>query len=453
MKIVIAGCGKIGATVIGSLVAEGHDIVAIDSNPDVVAEITNVYDVMGLCGNGVDSDILEEAGVENAELFIAFAGSDELNMLSCFLARKMGAKNTIARIRTPEYNDKSLGIMKQHLELSMAINPERLAAHEIYNLLKFPTALKIEKFSRGYLEMIQIKLRENSFLDGVKLSDIRTKFDAKVLVCCIQRDDEVYIPDGNFVLKSGDKIGITAAHSEFQKLFKGAAHVQKQAKDVLILGGGRVSYYLAEMLTNIGTAVKIIDQDEKACEALSEILPKATIIHGDGAQQEILVEEGLLETDAFVSLTGMDEENILISIFAEAQNVPKVVTKVNRDELFSMAEKLGLDSIVSTKKIVSDMILSYARALQNSLGSNVETMYKLMDDKAEALEFNVREDSRVAGIPLKDLKIRKNILIGGIIRNRKTIIPGGNDMILAGDRVVVVAASHRLQDLSDIIEK
>ena len=453
MKIIIAGCGKIGTTVVGSLVAEGHDIVAIDNDPAVIEEITNIYDVMGLCGNGVDSDILEEADVSTADLFISFAGSDELNMLSCFLARKMGAKNTIARIRTPEYNDKSLGIMKQHLELSMAINPERLAAHELFNLLKFPTAVKIETFSRRYLEMIEIKLRDDSFLDGVKLVDIRSKFNAKVLVCCIQRGDEVYIPDGNFVLKSGDKIGIVASHSEFQKLFKGAGHVKKQAKDVLILGGGRVSYYLAEMLTNIGTSVKIIDRDEKTCELLSEILPKTTIIHGDGAQQEILIEEGLLNTDAFIALTGVDEENILVSIFAEAQNVPKVITKINRDELAGMAEKLGLDSIVSPKKIVSDIILSYARALQNSVGSNVETLYKLMDGKAEALEFNVRDDSRITGIPLKSLKIKKNILIGGIIRDRKTIIPGGDDAILAGDKVVVIAANHRLQDLTDILEK
>lgn len=454
MKIIISGCGKIGTTVIGSLVAEGHDIVAIDNNPEVIAEITNIYDVMGLCGNGVDSDILEEAGISEAELFVSFAGSDELNMLSCYLARKLGAKHTIARIRNPEYNDKSLGFMRNHLELSMAINPERLAAHEIFNLLKFPTAVKIEPFSRRYLEMLEIKLREDSFLDGVKLSDIYTKFKAKVLVCCIQRDEEVYIPDGNFVLKSGDKIGITAKHTELQKLFKGVGHLQKPAKNVIILGGGRVAYYLGEMLSNIGTAVKIIDQDEKTCEILSESLPKATIIHGDGAQQEVLLEEGLLNTDAFVSLTGMDEENILLSIFAESKNVPKVIAKVNRSELAEMAENLGLDTIVSPKRIVSDILITYARALKNSVGSNVETLYKLMDGKAEALEFNVREDSRVVGIPLKELKIRKNILIGGIIRDRrKTIIPGGNDMILAGDKVVIIAANHRLHDLSDILEK
>lgn len=453
MKIIVAGCGKIGTTLISSLVSEGHDIVAIDNNPAVLSEITNVYDVMSLCGNGVDSDILEEAGIAEADLFIAVAGSDELNMLSCFLARKLGAKYTIARIRNPEYNDKSLSFMRQELELSMAINPERLAAHDLFNILKFPSAVKIETFSRRYLEIIELRLKDDSLLDGLSLIEVRAKFNAKVLVCCIQRGDEVFIPNGNFVLKSGDKIGITASHSELQKFFKALGQMQKQAKDVMLLGGGRVSYYLADMLTSIGTSVKIIEQDEKTCEMMCELLPKATIIHGDGAQQELLIEEGLLNTDAFVSLTGMDEENILVSIFAASQNVPKVIAKINRDELSGMAEKLGLDSIVSPKKIVSDLILSYARALQNSMGSNVETLYKLMDDKAEALEFNVREDSKVVGIPLKDLKLKKNILIGGIIRDRKTVIPGGNDMILQGDKVVIIAANHRLQDLSDILEK
>ncbi len=452
MNIIISGCGKIGSTIIASLVAEGHNIVAIDNNPAVITELTNVYDVMGICGNGVDSDILDEAGVSKADLFVAVAGSDELNMLSCFLARKLGAKHTVARIRNPEYNDKSLGIMKQHLQLSMTINPERLAAHELFNILKFPSAVKIESFSRRYLEIIEIKLKDKSLLDGVKLIDIRSKFNAKVLVCCIQRDEEVFIPNGNFTLRSGDRIGITATHAELQKFFKALGQMQKQAKDVMLLGGGRVSYYLAEMLTNIGTSVKIIEQDEKTCELLSELVPKATVLHGDGAQQELLVEEGLTTTDAFVSLTGMDEENILISIFAQSQNVPKVIAKVNRDELAYMADKLGVDSLVSPKKLVSDLIITYARALQNSMGSNVETLYKLMDDKAEALEFNTKEDAKITGIPLKELKLKKNILIGGIIRDRKTIIPGGNDMILNGDKVVVIASNHRLQDLSDILE-
>jgi len=453
MKIIIAGCGKIGSTIVENLVYEGHDIVAVDNDPAVIEQITNIYDVMGLCGNGVDSDILEEAVISDAELFVSVAGSDEFNMLSCFLARKMGAKNTIARIRTPEYNDKSLGFMKHQLELSMAINPERLAAHEIFNVIKFPSAVKIETFSRRNLEMVEVILKEDSMLDGLSLVDVRNKFKAKVLVCCIQRGDDVYIPGGNFVLKSGDRIGIIAPHAEIQKLFKGVGLFKKQSKYVMILGGGRVSYYLAEMLINVGISVKIIEKNEKTCEMLTELLPKATVIHGDGAQQELLMEEGLLDSDAFISLTGMDEQNILVSIFAASQKVPKVIAKVNRDELSGMANNLGLDSIVSPKKIVADVLVSYARALQNSLGSNIETLYKLMDGKVEALEFNARDDQRLIGIPLKELSLRKNILIGGIIRDRKTVIPGGDDVILAGDRVVVIAADHRLNDLADILDK
>lgn len=453
MKIIISGCGKIGATILESLVAEGHDIVAIDNNQSVIQEITNVYDVMGVCGNCFDCDVLEEAGISEAELFIAVAGSDESNMMSCFLARKLGAKHTIARIRNPEYNDKSLSILRHHFELSMSINPERLAAHEIFNILKFPSAVKIDSFSRRSFEMIEFRLKDDSVLDGLTLSEFRDKYKTQVLICCVLRDDEIFIPGGNFVLKSGDKISLAATHADITKLFKELGLSQKQSKNVMILGGSRISYYLSEMLAGAGISVKIIDRNEKNCELLSDLLPKAVIINADGSQQDLLLEEGLTTMDAFVSLTGMDEENILISIFAATQNVPKVISKVNKDELASMAEKLGLDTIVSPKKIVSDVIIRYARALRNSLGSSVETLYKVMDGHAEALEFIVKDDARIVNIPLKNLSLKKNILIGGITRDRKRIVPGGNDVILPGDHVIIIAANQRLQELADILEK
>lgn len=452
MKIIIVGCGKIGATIIQSLSNEGHDIVVIDNDETQITDITNIYDCMGLCGNGADSDTLEEAGVSKAELFIAVTGSDELNMLSCFVARRMGAKNTIARIRNPEYNDRSLGFMKDQLELSMSINPELLAAKELFNILKFPSAVKIETFSRGNLEMIEFRLKPDSALDGMSLMEMRGKYKARVLVCYVRREDEVVIPSGNFRLKGGDRIGLTAQPKELEKFFRSLGAFKKRAKNVMLLGGSRTARYLAEMLTDIGNTVKIIDKDEKVCQELSESLPKAVIINGDGAAQELLLEEGLRTLDAFVALTGMDEENILISIFAASQNVPKVISKVNRDELTLMAENLGLDCLVSPKKIIADVLVRYARALQNSLGSNIETLYQLADGKAEALEFNVREDSKVIGIPLKDLEIKSNVLIAGIIRDRETLIPAGSDMILAGDNVVVIAAQHKLQDLNDILK-
>lgn len=451
MKIILVGCGTIGATIISSLVSEGHDIVAVDSDADFLNEITNVYDVMGLCGNGADSDVLEEAGADTADLFVAVTGSDELNMLSCFLARKMGAKYTIARVRNPEYNDKSLGFMKDNLELSMCINPELLTARELYKILKFPSAVKIETFSRGNLEMIEIRLKSDSTLDGMSLMEMRKTHKAKVLVCYVRRGEDVFIPDGNFRLKSGDWVGLTAVPSELQKLFKSLGAYQKQAKNVMLLGGSRTAHYLADMLLESGGSVKIIERNPEICERLSEALPKAVILNGDGAEQELLLEEGLRSLDAFVSLTNTDEANILLSIFASGQSVPKVIAKVNREELVRMAENMGVDSVVSPKKMVGDVIVSYARALENSMGSNVETLYKIADGKAEALEFNVRADSKVIGVPLKELQIKKGILIAGIIRNRKTVIPVGDDMILAGDSVVIVAADHGLRDLDGIL--
>ncbi len=451
MKIIISGCGKIGRTILASLVSEGHDIVAIDSDSAVLTEITNIHDVMGVCGNGADSDILTEAGVAGAEMFVAATGSDEMNMLSCFLARRLGAKNTIARIRSPEYNDRSLAFVRRELELSMAINPELLAAHELFNILKFPSAVKIEKFSGRGFEMIELRLKPDSVLDGMSLRSLREKYGTRVLICCVQRGDSVYIPGGDFVLKSGDKIDITAPPADMLKFFRSIGEFQKQARNVMLLGGSRTAYYLADMLTSGGASVKIIERDEKTCSELCEALPKAVIIHGDGAEQELLMEEGLKSLDAFIALTGMDEENILISIFAAAQKVPKVISKVNRDELAAMAERLGLDCIVSPKKIISDVIVQYARALKNSLGSNIETLYQLMDGKAEALEFNAKAAPKLTGIPLKELNIKKNILIAGILRYRKTVVPTGDDMILPDDRVIVVAADRKLSDLSDIL--
>lgn len=453
MNIIIAGCGKIGTTILSNLVLEGHDVVIIDDDANVVSNLSNIYDVIGVCGNCADCNVLSEAGAEKAELFVSVAGSDELNMLACFMARKMGAKHTIARIRNPEYNDDSLMFMRKNLEISMAINPELLTAQEIYNILKFPSAMKIENFSRRNFEMIELRLKEGSVLDGMSLVQMREKYKAAFLVCVVQRNGEVIIPDGNFVLKSGDSIGITAKPTELQRLLRETELLKKQARSVMILGGSTTAYYLAKLLISSGTEVKIIEEDKRRCRELSEKLPKATVILGDGAQQELLLEEGIRSVDAFVALTGIDEENILISFMASSFDVSKIVVKVNREELFPMAGKLGLDSIASPKNIIAGMLVRYARALQNSLGSKVETLYKLMDGDAEALEFIVNnEDPRITQIPLKQLQIKKNILIAGIIRERTPIIPNGDDVIQKDDRVIVIATGERLNDLSDILK-
>ncbi len=451
MRIIIAGCGKIGSCVLKALSSEGHDVIALDSDSSVIDEITNIYDVMAICGNCADCETLEETDIDKADIFAAFTGSDELNMLSCFIAKKMGAKNTIARIRNPEYNDRSLGFMRQQLNLSMSVNPELLAARELFNMLKLPSAVKIESFSKRNLDMVEMRLREDSPLSGMKLSELNDRYKAKTLVCVVQRGEEIFIPDGSFELKGGDKIGLTASRSDLQKLLKSIGKYSKQSKNIMIFGGSKTAFYLAKMLLSAGASVKIIEKDETRCRALSDALPKATIIHGDGARQELLLEEGLRSLDAFVSLTGMDEENILISIYALENKVHKVIAKINKEELLGLAERLGVDSIVSPKNITSDILVRYARALENSEGYNVETLYKIMDGKAEALEFNVKNSSKITDVPLKDLPTKRDTLIAGIVRGRKTIIPGGDDTIQPGDKVIVIAKEQRLRDLGQIV--
>ena len=452
MKIIIFGCGKIGTTIISGLTGEGHDIVAVDRDPIVIEEVTTTYDVMGLCGNGVDSDALNEAGVSEAELFVATTNSDEINMLACFIARKMGAKHTISRIRNPEYNDDSLVFLKNTLDLSMSINPELLAAQDIYNILRFPAAVKVDTFSGRNLEIVELILKKDSPFAGLTLSDLRKKHPEKFLVCYVLRDEQVFIPSGNFVLEIGDRIGLTAAHSEVAKLMKNIGMPQKQPKSVMILGAGKSAYYVAKMLTGQGINVKIIDKDRAVCEKFASELPGAVMICGDGLKPEVLAEEGIDDAEAFISLTGSDEVNMIGSFFAKSRNVPTVITKIKRHDLAVTAEKLGLECIVSAQEAVSEVLSRYARALQNSLGSNVETLYKLMEGKAEILEFKVKEEFEYSDISLRELNLKKNILIAGIVRHKKPMIPTGNDVIMPGDNVVVIAADHKLGDLSDIMD-
>ena len=453
MKIIIAGCGKIGTTILGSLLAEGHDIVAVDSRQDVITEISNLHDSMCVCGNCVDCDTLSEAGVEKCDLFVAATGSDELNMLSCFIAKRMGAQHTIARIRNPEYNDKSLSFMRQQLDLSTSFNPDLIAAQELYHILKLPSAAKVEYFSRRNFEMVELVVREDSPFCGMQLMDLRKQYhQAKFLICAVQRGNDVTIPDGSFRLESGDRIYLNASPAEVQKLLRLVGMMQKQARDVMILGASRMGFYLAKLLLSSGTNVKIIDKSRDRCQQISELLPGAVVICGDGTQQELLKEEGLNSMDAFVALTGMDEQNILISFYASSQGVPKVITKVNRDEMGLIADRLGLESLISAKRVSSDVLSRYARALENSLGSNMETLYRLLDGKAEALEFRVQGDSQITGTPLKEMKLKSGILIAGIQRGRRAIIPAGDDEIQGGDRVIVMSAGHRINNLTDILE-
>lgn len=328
MRIIIAGCGKIGTTIVASLVAEGHDVIAVDNDTAVVEELTNIYDVMAVCGNGADNDTLSEAGAARCDLFVAVTGSDETNMLSCFLARRMGARHTIARIRNPEYNDRSLGYLCQQLELSLSINPDLLAATELYNILKLPSAVRIETFSGRSFELVELVLKPDSPLDGQTLADLRRRYaGAKFLICAVQRGNEVMIPSGGFALRAGDKIALTAAPNEIQKLLRQLGLLQKSARNVMILGASRTAYYLAKLLLTGGNTVKVIEQNRERCQSFCAALPGAVVINSDGARQEVLLEEGLASVDAFVALTGSDEENILVSIYAAQQKVPKVIAK------------------------------------------------------------------------------------------------------------------------------
>lgn len=450
MNIVVVGCGKIGTSLIANLVKEGHDVVAIDNDPEAIADIRDIYDVICLCGNGTDYDILTEAEIDKAVMFIAVTGSDELNMLSCIIAKKMGAQHTVARVRNPEYNEKNLGFIKQQIDLSLSLNPELLTAHELFNILRLPSAVNIETFSRNF-EMIELVVKQDSAINGMALIDMRKKYSCNFLVCVVQRGEKIYIPDGNFVLQSGDRIGLTAAPSQVQKLIGKLGLAKKQAKNVMILGASKTAFYLSKMLLDAGTDVKLIDLDKKRCEEVSAKLTGATVINGDGAEQELLLEEGITSCDAFVTLTGMDEENILISYYAMTNGVPKVITKVNRTELCYMADKLGLDTVISPKKTVCDVVSRYARALENSLESNIETLYKLMDGRVEAVEFLISPDFKYINIPIRELKFKENILIAGILRKRKAIIPTGDDFFAAGDSVVVIAADRQINNISDIM--
>ena len=450
MRVIIAGCGKIGTALTRMLLKEGHDVTVMDIEPKHVDDLVNLYDVQGVYGNAADSDALTEAKVERANVYIAVTGSDELNMLSCLFARKMGAQHTIARIRNTDYNDDSLSFIKQELHLSMTLNPDEMAAQQLFNILKLPSAVQIETFRN--IEMVQLKIKPGSVLDGAVLMDLRKRYSVPFLVCTVERGDSVAIPDGSFMLRGGDTVGIVAAPADIQKLLKKFDLMHKQARNILILGGSRAAYYLAKKLSFIGNSVKIIDRDETRCRDMAALLPSINVVHGDGTHQELLYEAGIRSMDAFIALTGTDEENILLSVFANSINVPTVITKVNSSELARIAVKLGLDHVISPKNAVADTVTGYVRALHNSAGSKIETLYRIADEKAEALEFLVGDDFKGCNIPLKDLQLHGSTLIAGIVRDRRTIIPTGADSIRAGDRIIVVTAGHICKALSDILK-
>ncbi len=451
MKIVIIGDGKVGYKLAKQLSVENYDVVMIDSNEKKLKYAVDRLDIACVTGDAADARVQRDADVPHADLVIACTSADECNMLSCLIARRLGAKHTIARVRNPIYFNQ-IGLLKEDLHLSMAVNPEHIIADEIGRLLLFPDASKIETFVKGRVELVEFMIQKESRLVGMSLADMYEKFQIKLLVCAVEHCGDVLIPDGDYVIRQGDKLHIAVSHQEMERFFRLLGKHKAKVKKVIICGGGRVAYYLAVQLCAIGMQVKIVERDVERCEELCELLPKATIINGDATDHDLLIEEGIEAADAFVALTGMDEENIITSLFAKSQGSAKIITKINEDRRALMVEDFGIDSIVSAKTATADAILSYVRARKNSQASaNVETLYQLMDDKVEALEFIIKSETDYTGIPLKNLEIKSNNLIACIARKREIIIPGGDDCMMAGDSVIVVTMEKRIEDIEDIL--
>lgn len=451
MNIVIVGDGKVGATLVEYLSLENHNIVVIDRDQKVVEQMVNSFDVMGICGNGASYDIQVEAGVNNADVFIAATSSDELNILSCLVAKRLGAEHTIARVRNPEYL-KQLPFFKDSLGLSMVINPELDAANEIARVLRFPNAINMESFYRGRVDLAELKIEEGNPLCDMKLMDIFNTFKFRVLICAVQRKNEVIIPRGDFVLKKGDKIHITAPRGVLVKFMKKLGIYKHSTKNIMIIGGGKMGYYLARQLSETGGYnVKIIEIDPDRCEQLCETLPNVDIINGDGTDKAILMEQGLKNQDAFVALTRIDEENIISAMYASSLGIRKTVAKVNRVS-YDVLESIGVDSAFSSKAIAANRIVGYVRALKNSGESSVQTLYKLVGNQIEALEFKITSDFKGIGVPLKDLELSKDTLIASIIRNHQVLFPSGNDTIELEDSVIVVSKSQQFRSINEIFE-
>lgn len=451
MKIVIVGCGNVGETLAEQLSREGHNITVIDKKETVVTGVSNTYDIMGIVGNGAVYSVQAEAGVNEADLVIAVTGDDELNLLCCLIARKTGGCHTIARVSDPVYY-REIAYIKEELGLSLVINPEYAVAEEIARLLKFPSALKIDTFAKGRIELVKYRIGDQSVLCDMQLKDVSSRFKSDVLICVAERGEEVYIPGGNFALKAGDEITIVASSAKIAAFFKKIGAPTTRARDAMLIGGGETSFYLAEMLADMGIRVKIVDKSRERCEELSELLPEAMIICGDGTERDLLLEEGITTAESFVSITNFDEENIMLSLFAKSINKGKIITRVHRIAYDEIIDNLDLGSIVYPKNITAENIVKYVRAMHNSMGSNIETLYKLNDNRVEALEFLIKEDCPLVGIPLQELKLKKNILVCSINHKGSIITPGGQSVINVGDTVVVVTTLTGFHDIRDILE-
>ena len=456
MKVIIAGCGKVGYTLAEQLSEEGHDITVIDRQASKLETVCNNLDVIGIVGNGTSYTIQEEAGVEDADLMIAVTDRDEINLLACLIAKKAGNCQTIARVRNPEYYQE-IGFLKEELGLSMVINPELAAAAEIARLIQVPSAMEIDTFAKGKVNLVKFEIPLQSSWDGMKVSEIGSKFGSDLLICIVERrkkgqDMEVMIPDGNTFLAGGDKISVIIPPEKMNSIFTKLGIAHKMIKNVMIVGGSKIAYYLAERLIRSKIRVKILEMNHERCEELSDLLPEAMLIEGDASNENLLREEGISNMEAFISLTNYDEENIMLSLYANKVSDAKLITKINKISCEDVVSEIPIGSIISPKNLTAEYIIRYVRSMQNSLGSNVEAVYRMVHNKVEALEFYIKEESKVTNVCLADLKLKDNLLVCAIVRNGKRITPSGQDMIMKGDSVIVVTTKIGLNDIQEIMK-
>ena len=448
MQVIVVGCGKVGRTIAAQLVNEDNDITVVDTNAERVDGISTIYDVMGVVGNATSFKTLSEAGIEHADMLVAVTQSDEVNLLCCVLAKKAGGCRTVARVRNPIYSAER-NFLQEKLGVSMTINPEYEAALETSHLLRFPQASEVYSFAKRRTSLISFRVPEGCSLVGMPLRELSKRLSTNVLVCMARRGDDVIIPDGSFEAREGDILSIMAMPGVADEFFRG---MQKdRVHNALLIGGGKVSFYLAQILDEVGIRSKIIEQDYRRCEELAELLPNATIIHGDGSDQEFLKEEHIETMDSMLAGTGIDEENIILSLYARDIIKYKVVTKLSHMEVNGVVKKLNLDAIVSPRTITAESIVRYVRATRNGMGSNVEVMYKMLDGRAEALEFKIKDDSVVTGVRLADMRLKRDVLVAGIFRDGNLIVPSGSDVIRSGDSVIVITTNIGFQDIHDIL--
>lgn len=451
MNIIIVGCGKVGATLAAELNNGGNNVTVVDQDAVKVKTIANKLDIMGVIGNGASRTTQKEAGVDETDLLIAVTGNDELNLLSCLVAKKSSNCRTIARLKNPEYN-MDAPYFKNELGLAMVINPELAAAKEIARIINFPSAIKIDTFAKGRVELLTFKIPEGSRLAGMSVKDVSTKLKTGVTFCTIERDDDAYIANGNFVFAERDVVSIIASAKSAKDFFSKIDYKIQPIKDALIVGGGAITYYLLGLLEKSGIACTVIDKDASRCNELAAEFEKATVINADPTDEDVLKEEGISRADSFVALTGFDEENILLSLFAKKSGSRKVITKINRIDFDDIVSHLDLDSIVYPKNITAEIIVSYVRAMNNAGSSNIETLYSLNKGKVEAAEFTVLEGSPIVGKPLMELSLKSGVLIAAIQRGRVQISPRGQDVIEPGDSVVIVTKDLALNDITDILK-